>query len=229
MEAIILAGGFGTRLKEVISDRPKPLAPIQGVPFLDLLLAQLKGHVTKVILAVGYKADDIIARYEASDFPFAIVFSRETKPLGTGGALKKAAELATGEDLLVLNGDSYLHYSFAQLWQMHETKQAAITIAATTVPEANRYGLLSIDKTTGQVLNFLEKQVEAKTGTINGGVYIIKKSLLASCEEVFSLEKDFFPLWLNKTMYACSFEGLFIDIGTPDSWNQAQTLLKEII
>ena len=225
MQAVILAGGFGTRLKEAVPDLPKPLAPINGRPFLDILLDQLGQikEIDKVVLAIGYKAEAIV-RHCSADYPFELDFSIEDKPLGTGGALKQALNLIDSSDVLVMNGDSYLDFSFDKLQKEHEKRGANVTLGALRIEKADRYGFLSVDETTGEILSFSEKKEGVSSGFINGGVYLVKKDLFSPFEEVFSLEKDFFPRIINR--FACIFDGAFIDIGTPDSFTQAQEVLR---
>lgn len=231
MDVVVLAGGLGTRLRSVVADKPKPLAPIAGRPFLDYLFKQLSTieDVQKVVLAVGYKASNIEEYYRTHSFPFEIVFASEKEPLGTGGALKNALPLVQGEHVLVLNGDSYLEFSWKDLLTFFEKENADAVIVATCVPDANRFGRLLVEK-KGRIEAFLEKTEEKTPGLINGGIYLLKKEILNDlpAEKAFSLEKDVFPYWKEKRFYALPSTGLFIDIGTPESFEHAQTLLKNI-
>lgn len=229
MDAVILAGGLGSRLKEVVSDLPKPLAPIHDKPFLDILLAQLDAFemVSKVILAVGYRADQVVSYYEKRP---NITFSIESSPLGTGGALKKALDSVSSEDVLVCNGDSFLDYSLAEMWQHYRAADADITMACRKVEEASRYGQVDFDEERGRILGFQEKSSEKLEGWINGGVYLMKRDILRDfpSNHPFSLEQELFPKLLKKRMFSYPVAGLFIDIGTKESYFQAQEILTGI-
>jgi len=229
MDAIILAGGLGTRLRSVVTDLPKPLAPINGHAFLEYLLEQLAEipDIESVTLAVGYKADAVKEQYADHFYPFDILFSEEQSPLGTGGALKKALSSTKSDKILVLNGDSYLEFSFEKLLETFKKSKADAVIVTTHVIDANRFGL--IKETDGRIEQFLEKSPETLPGTVNGGIYLMKRSLLEelSLEGAFSLEKEVFPLWMQKRLFSCPTSGLFIDIGTPESFALAQTLLRD--
>ncbi|MFA5250814.1 MAG: sugar phosphate nucleotidyltransferase [Parachlamydiales bacterium] len=240
MECIILAGGLGTRLKKTVPDLPKPLAPVNDQPFLALLLKQLaafkKPKISKVILAVGYKAEAVQACFQKKFYPFELLFSRESLPLGTGGALKKALSLCTQETVLALNGDSYLAFDPEKLFLAHSEKQADITLAYTEITEASRYGRLVLDPAE-RILSFQEKPsqntvLKPANGKINGGVYLIQKQILEQLpfkeNQAFSLEKEAFPIFLKKRFFACFASGIFIDIGTPESYLKAQQILKGI-
>lgn len=227
MEAIILAGGLGTRLQEVISNVPKPLAPINAVPFLDILLEQLYSFktISKVILAIGYKGDLIIDYYSKKKAPLPLEFSIETTPLGTGGALRKALTKTTGEIIFALNGDSYLDLPFALFLDHHQKKEADLTLACTTVSEGSRYGGLRFDDSF-RIYSFVEKTFSP---WINGGVYLLTRSLLDTyeIETPFSLEQSLFPSLLKKKVFAYPCGGKFIDIGTKESYFEAQNLLRK--
>lgn len=222
-DAIVLAGGLGTRLQKIVSDVPKPLAPIKGTPFLDLLLSSLvaSGQVDQIILAIGYKAELIRAYYAHSPLP--LLFSEETTPLGTAGALKQALPLAKTEEVWVLNGDSFFDISFEKMTLVHQAKKADLTMACKAVEEVSRYGSVAFDE-EGRICSFQEKEAARGKGWINGGIYLMKKSLLDPFS-AFSLEKEVFPTLLNKRIFAYPSSGLFIDIGTEESYLQAQSVL----
>lgn len=231
METIILAGGLGTRLRSVVDNVPKPLAPINGSAFLDLLLAKLAASpfIQKVILATGYKKEIIREHYKDASYPFTLLFSEEEQPLGTGGAVRQALQYIDEDDLLVLNGDSFLDLSLAEMKRLYESQQADVLLAAVSVAEVERYGRLVFEPESGRIRQFAEKSAEKGAGFVNGGIYMMKKALWHNLRsgENLSLEKDLFPAWLCHKMLAYICDGTFIDIGTPDSWKRAQTLLKE--
>jgi D-glycero-alpha-D-manno-heptose 1-phosphate guanylyltransferase len=221
IESIILAGGLGTRLRECVPDLPKPLAPINGTPFLDILLKQMRTFpVSSIVLAVGYKAEHIQDHYKGH----SLIFSVEDKPLGTGGALKKALALTTSDHVLVLNGDSFLDIDFAAFWQQHQETRADLTLACLKMEDAGRYGSVSFEEDTGRIRSFTEP-----SSWINGGVYLMQRDLLKAFPDSFSLEKEAFPALLHKNLYGFPCEGTFIDIGTKSSFCEAQQLLKAFI
>lgn len=228
LDCIILAGGLGTRLREFVPDKPKPLAPINGVPFLDLLLGHLP-PLNKVVLAVGYKASQITSHFEVHSYPFPIEFSIENSPLGTGGAIAQALTHTCSEHILVINGDSFLEFSLSEMLEDHLQNNADITIASVRVDNANRYGKLHIDPLTKQILNFEEKMPTEAPGIINGGVYLIKRTLFESLSfgPIFSLERDAFPIFLKKRMFAHHCKGRFIDIGTGESFLESQNFFSK--
>ena len=218
MDAIILVGGQGTRLRSVISDKPKPLAPIDGVPFLDYLLNQIENKVSRIILAVGYMGDQVANLYRDR-----CLISMEKTPLGTGGAVCKALELVEGERFWVLNGDSYFDISFDEM----EKCEGDLIMACRHVDDVSRYGSVVIDKDA--IISFQEKQESLGSGWINGGIYLMGKKLFKdkSTQSPFSLEVDFFPTLLlsDKKVIAYPGSGSFIDIGTPQSYHRAYEVL----
>ena len=236
MDTIILVGGKGTRLRATIGkDIPKPLAKINGTPFLDLIINQLEKYenVKNIILAVGYKKEKIIDRYKNKN---NILFSEEFFPLGTGGAIKKALSLALSNEVLVLNGDTYLEFNPFDLLNAHIEKKAEITIGYRFEKDTSRYGSLTIDKKTKKILKFNEKQTIEKlketNGFINSGVYVINKNIFDDFENVegsenFSIETDFFSKAVfTKKIFGCEITSSFIDIGTASSYHRAQSILN---
>src|SRR5579883_443239 len=194
--AAILVGGKGTRLKPVIHDLPKPLAPVGGEPFLYLLLRRLKAAgIQKIVLLTGYMHDKIYtACGNGSQFDLDIVYSQELQPLGTAGALRHAAPyLEDSEDFLLLNGDTYLDSSLAQFAQTPLTDGMIGRVGAIHSQEHDRYGSLWINDKTHAILGFFEKG-QQNTGIINTGVYKLNKRLLQLITVTqTSLEYDLFP------------------------------------
>lgn len=224
--AVILAGGLGTRLAQTVPHLPKALAPIQGVPFLQLLLQQLEksGIISKIVLALGHKAASIQEFLTHTSLP--IHYSIEPSPLGTGGALLHALPQADGQTLLVLNGDSFFDLSLSHFLDFHRAHAADLSIACREVEDTSRYGSVEWDSTF-QIRGFREKSSLSQPGWINAGLYLIQKDLLKRFSPgIYSLEKDFFPQFLKKKALAYPNAGSFIDIGTPNSYNEAQELLK---
>jgi D-glycero-alpha-D-manno-heptose 1-phosphate guanylyltransferase len=225
IDAIILAGGLGTRLRKAVPNVPKPLAPIQGVPFLDLLIDQIErsGVVKKIVLAVGYRAEEILKHFEIKPRRTPLLFSNETAPLGTGGAIRQAISYTDSDHVYVFNGDSYLNCS---LCGMLTHFRSPMTMAFTRVADASRFGQLEIDS-QNRIRAFREKENNPNPGWINGGIYLFDRKVFErSWPEAFSLEKDLFPLLLSEGIFGFQTDGLFIDIGTPESFAFAQTVFN---
>lgn len=225
-EAIVLAGGLGTRLKSVVTDLPKSLAPVNGRPFLAYLLdfAQKQG-IEKFIFALGYKTEMIetfIQEYlPRKNYRISI----ETEPLGTGGAIYKACEAVSAKDVIVLNADTFFGISFSNLSIIHELQQAECTLALKPMRAFDRYGVVEMEKQV--VTGFSEKKYQ-DYGLINGGIYALDANafLEKKFPPVFSFEKDY----LEKSYRAGRILGMtsdayFIDIGIPEDYQRAQTEL----
>ena len=221
MDAVVLAGGFGTRLKHIVSDVPKPMAPVCGKPFLEYVLLYLKrNRIDRVILAVGYK-EEVIRNYFGTSFAgLEILYSSEDKPLFTGGAIRKALRLAEDGPVFILNGDTYFDVDLGAMLDFHREKNASLTIAAKKMTDFDRYG--TIESEDGRITAFLEKRPTGE-GEINGGVYLMDRHLLDFVDrEAFSFEKDVMETEVEKLpMYAFSSDGYFIDIGIPEDYYRA--------
>jgi D-glycero-alpha-D-manno-heptose 1-phosphate guanylyltransferase len=233
IDAIILAGGLGTRIRQVVPDVPKPLAPVGGRPFLDILLAYLDRYasVGRVILAVCHQADRIVAAYGGrTGYRFALSFSVEERPLGTGGAVRKALEFATTRSILVMNGDTFVEVDVDELGGFHLRHGMAATVVACRVEDAGRYGIVRVDG-EGRVTSFEEKRPDAGAGTVNAGVYVLDRRLFDAvpADRVVSLERDLLPEWIGKGIRAFPAKGRFIDIGVPESYRRAPAYLKEFL
>ncbi len=233
VDAIILAGGLGTRLGNLVSNLPKVLLPVNGKPFLDILLHHLhkSGMIGKVILAIGYKAEKIIEHYKNSTtFNFSIVFSVETELLGTGGAIKKALGYSETDNVLVMNGDSYVDVNLEEMSAAHRTKKTAMTVVIKEVPDASRYGRVVIDA-DGRVVAFEEKKSDLAGGYVNAGVYLFNRNLVNGVAEdqVLSWEKDLLPFFLGESVYGFISRGRFIDIGIPETYKISGEYLQGII
>ena len=223
MEALILVGGFGTRLKTIIQDIPKPMAPVRGKPFLEYILHSLcNGGISGFVFCVGYK-HDIIEHYFGSSFKgLPITYSLETEPLGTGGALLQGLSLVKEEHCVVVNGDSFFAVDLNKFMKLHMESRADFTIALKKMYNFDRYGTVTVVE--DRIVSFAEKKF-CKEGLINGGVYIIKKDLLLSEQlpRAFSLEKDFLEKRVsNSRIFGKIFDGYFIDIGIPEDYERAQ-------
>jgi NDP-sugar pyrophosphorylase family protein len=229
IDSIILAGGLGTRLREVVPDLPKPMISINGKPFLDLILSLLNkcGSIERVVLAVGYMADKIIERYEkSSEYSFEILFSVEEKLLGTGGAIKNALKYTETDNVLVLNGDSFVEVDLYDFLKKHLQTNADMTIVLKELENSNRYGSVKIDE-DNKITCFEEKKTGLSKGLINAGVYMIKETLFDSIKEqtVISLEKELLPVFIKKDVFGYIGKGKFVDIGIPETYRIADKYL----
>ncbi|MBU4185174.1 MAG: nucleotidyltransferase family protein [Proteobacteria bacterium] len=227
--AVILAGGLGTRLRSVLSDRPKVLAEVLGCPFLTYLLDQLSSTgIRKVILCTGYMGDRVQEVYGEMYKSLHLSYSQEDEPLGTGGAFRLALPLIKSNVALVMNGDSYIHADLSSYvdWFFHIDRNASILLAK--VPDTSRYGMVKVKKDKS-VSAFKEKEKAKGAGWINAGVYLMKTSLLKSIPsgKAFSLEREFFPSLVGNGLFGYQCKGRFIDIGTPESYIKAEKFFSE--
>ena len=223
-EAIVLAGGLGTRLKTVVKDLPKSLAPVAGRPFLAYLLDHAKKQgIEKFIFALGYKTELIetfIRKYLPEE---TFAFSIEKEPLGTGGAIYKACKLVSSVNIFVLNADTFYGIQYPQLAGMHEQRNAACTLALKPMKEFERYGAVDMDE-ENTIRGFSEKKYQS-SGLINGGVYALKTESLMqkSFPETFSFEKDYLePECVKGNILGLVSDAYFIDIGVPEDYRKAQ-------
>jgi len=229
MEAIVLAGGLGTRLRQVVADVPKAMAPVCGRPFMEILLTALarKGF-TRVVLSLGYLADQIVNHFGDRFAGMELVYEIEDTPLGTGGALRAALGRCTGEHVFVFNGDTFLDLEVADVVQQL-ARDAGPIIVARDVPDTSRYGRLDVEN--GRVHGFLEKGMSGP-GLINAGCYVLpRRSLdIFAPGQPFSLESDYLAQAVAKAPVAVFVtHGYFIDIGVPDDYARAQTELADVV
>lgn len=232
VDVIILVGGKGSRLQGIVQNVPKPLAPINGRPFLDLVLAQLASfkRVRRVVLAVGYMADSVKACYAEKVYPFELTYSCEDEPLGTGGAIRQALEMIRSDPVLVMNGDSYLGFDLSALEAVQSNGGHVMSLALTRVDDVGRYGEVDFDDIKKQVMGFKEKTNTRQAGFINGGVYLMQRAALQdfSLGSPYSFERDMLPQMVKHGVGGCNAAGKFVDIGTPESYELAQNYLKEM-
>lgn len=231
LRCLILAGGLGTRLAPIISDLPKPMAQVAGRPFLAYLLHQVQAAgCTDVVLSIGHKGH-LIEDYfgDGNHDGLQLRYSREPQPLGTGGALALARPLLGTTTCLVLNGDSYCPLDLHALLAHHQARGACATIAATQVPDPAPYGQLVLggDDT---IIHFREKGESKAAGYVNAGIYLLEQSVFDLIPPTVpcSLERAIFPLLAGQGLYAFRQTTPFIDIGTPTTWQLAQTILPEL-
>lgn len=220
----ILAGGLGTRLRSVVSDRPKVLATVHGRPFLAYLLDQVAAAgFTEAVLCTGYRGADLEACLGSCHEGLQLRYSREPQPLGTAGALRHALPLIPAADWLVLNGDSHCDADLRAFGRFHEQHGARVSVVLTHVADAGRYGQVEHLR-TGEITAFREKVSGAGPGWINAGIYRLPRRLLAQLPEgrALSLERDCFPAWVGRGLFGYPSEGRFLDIGTPESYRRAE-------
>ena len=227
-EAIVLAGGKGTRLAAAVPDLPKPLAPVDERPFLDYVIEGFaaSGAVSRVTLALGHLSRKIIAHCKANPPALPVAFSIEDMPLGTGGALLHALPRTQGDPVIVCNGDSLVRIDFNSLLLRHAETGAGATIALIPAPDAGRYGRVSVEGM--RVTDFAEKSAGEGPGLINAGVYVFGRYVLESFPTgPCSLERDLLPrLVADGAVYAFLTEGPFLDIGLPESYAAAEHFIR---
>lgn len=230
MKAIILAGGFGTRLSKHVPDLPKPMAPVAGRPLLEYILDRLiDGGINEIILSVGYRADVIIEHFGDEYRNTKIYYAIENEPLGTGGAIMHAFTKMGDESVLVLNGDTFLDVDYSELLRWYGEAPAQVAMVLRSVPDISRYGAVLVSD--GRVTGFLEKG-ESGEGLINAGVYIVKNNVFEPYDfpVSFSFEADFLEKHCaGLSPRAFVTDGYFIDIGVPDDYDRAQHELPSLL
>ena len=231
LTAIILVGGLGKRLRSVVSDVPKPMASVNGRPFLEHQLAFLaQSGVTKVIFAVGYMANIVERHFGKSWNGIQILYSREKKPLGTGGAMIKAARLVgDGTSALIMNGDTYFPVSLTKMLHDHITTNASISIAMFESTEPGRYSPFGVAANM-QIVTASDESSRLKSG----GVYIFSSDMVANLSKrqvvKTSFETDLTPAFLieNITMTAYLEHCPFVDIGVPSDYVKAGKIIESV-
>lgn len=226
MDVIVLAGGLGTRLRSVVSEVPKCMAPVAGKPFLWYLLKYLTRYeVSRVVLSVGYLREVIFKWVDEnkSEFPFEFDYAIETEPLGTGGGIKLALGKVQSESAFILNGDTFFDVDLQALRLQHESSRKFITMALKPMANFDRYGTVEYEAGSGKVVAFNEKK-HCDHGLINGGVYLVsaKSPIFDGLPEKFSFETAV----LEKQCLAGNIDGViqdkyFIDIGIPEDYHRA--------
>lgn len=231
-EAIVLVGGLGTRLRPLVSDVPKPLAPVAGRPFLAWLLQRLaQHHIRRIILATGYMSEAVERAFGAEWQGISIMYSTENEPLGTGGAIARALGLLSGDDVHVLNGDTFLVYDPQSLENATKHAGAGMGMALACVPDVARYGAVALDG--ARVCRFLEKG-EHGPGHINAGSYYLSSRAVADLARFRDITSagafSFESTVLDERVAAGDVLGFtettgFIDIGVPEDYLKAQAFI----
>lgn len=228
--AIILAGGIGSRLKDV-TDLPKPLVPVFGKPFLFYLLKALKMNgIERAIICAGYRSDLVIETMRQWNPGLDLTFSVETTVLGTAGACRVAAQHLKTEIALLMNGDSLGDFDLRSFFAFHERHAEYPSILVTQVVDCSRYGrvLFGAD---GRIDSFEEKSPVKSEGWINAGIYLVPARKLRDlpARTPLSLEREIFPRWLKEGVYAFPVQASFLDIGTPESYLQKEAFIQKIM
>lgn len=230
-EAIILAGGLGTRLREAVPDLPKCMAPVAGRPFLSYVVDALRMQgIHHFIFSLGYKAeaieDYLKEHYPTLDYTLAL----EEEPLGTGGAIQLALQSARTNEVLIANGDTLFKVDIQAMAGFLQAKDAECLLALKPMSHFDRYGVVELDR-EGRITSFREKQYYAE-GLINGGIYLVNKQkfLIRAFPDKFSFEKDYLePFFSQGAFYGLAQDGYFIDIGIPEDYNRAQQDLQRSV
>jgi D-glycero-alpha-D-manno-heptose 1-phosphate guanylyltransferase len=222
-EAIILAGGLGTRLRDALPDLPKCMAPVNDIPFIDYVISNLqKQGIEHFILALGHRHEPITKHIAAAYPQLKTTFSVETEPLGTGGAILLACQQATEKDVLIANGDTLYAADTSSLASFHRQHHAVCTLALKPMKDFDRYGVVETDK-DGHILSFLEKK-PYRSGLINGGMYAlhIPSFLSLGLPKKCSFEKDFLEKFAgSQKLMGIPDDAYFIDIGIPEDYKRA--------
>jgi len=228
-DVIVLAGGLGTRLQNLLPGIPKPMVPVNNQPFLKCLLGYLnKFRPSRIILSVGYR-HELISGYFKDNFEGTeLLYSVEEFPLGTGGAILKSIQLSKSENVFILNGDTFFDVDLDEMENQHFSNHADITIALKEMRNFERYGSVFIQD--NRITKFIEKQF-VERGQINAGTYLLNKQRFMenNWPEKFSFEKEYLEKFVEKGFFAPFFaDGYFIDIGIPEDYMKAQHDFKTI-
>lgn len=227
VDAVILAGGKGTRLRSVVADRPKVLAEVAGKPFICYLLDYLgRSGTRRAILCTGFMADLVSNTLGDSYNGIELRYSQEGEPLDTAGAVRLALPEIRSDPALVLNGDSIYTADMHGFHGYHTLKEAKATLMLAEVEDAQRYGSVRIDE-SGRVVAFEEKLAATGWGLVSAGIYLLGRDLLESIPSgrPVSFEREVFPSWVGRGLFGFPSKGAFLDIGTPESFLSARDFL----
>lgn len=226
-EAIILAGGLGTRLRSAVPDLPKCLAPVGGRPFIAYVTDHFRREgIKKFIFALGYKSAYFEAFFNAEFPDGGYDISLEEEPLGTGGAIRQACERVESNTVLILNGDTFFRIGLKALADFHSQRHANCSLCLKPMQDFDRFGVVEL-AADDHVARFREKQYY-HAGLINGGVYALEKTALEEWPKVFSFEKDYLEAGVDRQLYGLVQDRYFIDIGIPEDYRRIQNELNEL-
>ena len=228
IQAVILAGGMGTRLKSVVSDRSKVVAEVAGKPFITYILDRLNEiYIKDAVICTGYMGEQVRELLGNNYEGISLTYSQENEPLGTAGALRFALDKIESDPVLVMNGDSLINADILKFRLWHYLHEAEGSLLLTDMPDTSRFGRVCVDN-LGKITAFEEKCGANLPGCINAGIYILSRKLI---EEIpsgrqVSIEKEMFPAWIGKDLYGCNLPGSFLDIGTPESYSRGEDFVK---
>ncbi len=235
MEAVFLCGGMGTRLRSVVSDRPKPLADVEGRAFMEYPVAELcswfrEDPVRKIVFAAGYKGRMVEEHFgDGSRWGFRAAYAYEDEPLGTAGAIRNALSFLTEERAFVLNADTFYRIDYRAMAAKMDEEGTDMLLVTREVPDISRYG--EVRTGGGLLIGWNEKVRESRAGEINGGIYLMKRSLIESIpkDRKISLENEMIPRWISEGVRigVLHSDGYFIDIGVPESYRRFKEDAKE--
>lgn len=221
IDVMILCGGLGTRLQSVSKNLPKSMVAFSGRPFIDILIESiLPFGFRRFILCVGHLKNKIQEHFANNNYQ--IIFSEETEPLGTGGAVKKALPLIENSPFLVMNGDSLCPIDLAQFYNFHLQKNALVSLALVKPKTGQDYGVVEVNDQK-RIVSFREKNQCPENAYLNGGIYFMNRNIsdYMPTTDRFSLEHDLFPRILEAGCYGFLNDSELIDIGTPERYIQA--------
>lgn len=227
--AVILAGGLGTRLRSIVADRPKALAPVCGRPFLAILFEQLSlAGFEHAVLCTGYMGESIFRTFGSRYGTLQIDYSQEHEPLGTAGSLRRALNLIRSDPVLVMNGDSYCKADLGAFLKRHLQSRVSASIVVFRKTDAARYGRVVLGQ-NDRILEFAEKSAQGSGGYVNAGIYLLDRAVIQGIPDdgMVSLERDVFPALVGKGVAGYAAAGPFLDIGTPESFAAAQSFFAE--
>jgi D-glycero-alpha-D-manno-heptose 1-phosphate guanylyltransferase len=232
MDVIILAGGLGTRLRSMVHDMPKCMAAVEGKPFLYYLFSYLSRFpiIKKMILSLGYKNEVVTDWIKTQkNFDFKYIYSIEEKPLGTGGAVKKALDYANSELVLIVNGDSFFDVDLNLFLRQHTKSDSLLSVALKPMKTFERYGNVVVNEQS--VITSFQEKIFCENGQINGGVYLFtnNRNILDGFPCRFSFETEFLQPQVNsRNIYGFIHNGYFIDIGIPEDYIEANKVFHRL-
>jgi NDP-sugar pyrophosphorylase family protein len=230
LAAVVLAGGMGTRLRSVVADWPKVLAPVAGRPFLAYLLDQIAdAGIERVVLSTGHLAEQFAEVIGDRYRNIQITYAYEEQPLGTGGAIRFACGFTDADQLLVMNGDSYCAADLSEYIDWHVDGRNDVSLMLAKVSDTSRYGTVELDA-GGRITAFIEKRPEPIAGYINAGVYLFRRAMLEQFPNgPSSMERDVFPVWLReRAIMGWVTEAEFIDIGIPSDYERSHEFMARV-
>ena len=231
IDVILLAGGFGTRLRSIIGPSPKILAPLHDRVFLDYQIDKLiEMGARKLLLSLGYQADQVISYLRNQSYPIDIDWVVEDQPLGTAGGLKLALKKVRKTPVLIMNGDTWLTIDYENFIKSHQDQQCDCSLVCVEVSDVSRYGSITINSQTNKIDHFLEKGHKSGAGYISAGAYLFNKTAIDQLNKIegSSLEIDFFQS--SKSLHCQGYvakDFTFLDIGTPESFAKAASIVAK--